>query len=477
MKKNILFSFLFSLFFWLIASSAFALTITKSGGWLETAYVEWTPVSGASSYTVTYTGGGFTNKAIDSELIREYSSAGHWRADVLGLAAGTYSITVTGGGESATVSGITVSAHDRSGFAHSSASFWGTASGAYNENGTLKSDAKVIYVTATNGAATNSYTLTRPDGSSATYTGIANALLSAYQKAGTSAQPLAVRIIGKVTNAQIGVGTGTDALLQIKGKTDSTTLCEVTIEGVGNDATAYGWGIKIVKCGNVEVRNLGIMGFGDDGTQVQDGNYNIWVHNNDYFYGTEGSASDQVKGDGSLDSKESGYCTYSYNHFWDSGKCNLLGMHDPVRKYLSYHHNWYDHSDSRHPRARVHWAHVYNNYYDGVAEYGAGAAECSNLFCEGNYFLNTDRPMVISMQGNGGTTFSEEDGGMIKSWNNTMINCTRYIPYSTSDGVDFDYYDASSRTETVPSSVTAKQGACTFTNLTLSDLNATADDP
>lgn len=476
MKKSLSVFIILLLLEFLGGASVFALTITKSGGWLETAYVEWSPVSGATSYTVTYTGGGKTNQQIDTELIRNYSTAGHWRADVLGLKAGTYSITVTGGGQSATVSNIVVKAHDRSGFAHSSQSTWGTASGAYNEDGTLKSTAKVIYVTATNSASTTSYTLTRPDGSTGTYTGIADALLNAFQKAGTSGQPLAVRIIGKVTNDQVGVGTGTDALLQIKGKTDTTTFCQVTIEGVGNDATAYGWGVKVVKCGDVEVRNLGVMMFGDDGTQIQDGNKNIWVHNCDYFYGAIGSAADQVKGDGSLDSKESSYCTYSYNHFWDAGKCNLLGMHDPERGYLTYHHNWYDHSDSRHPRARVHWAHVYNNYYDGVAEYGAGATECANLFCEGNYFKNTNRPMVISMQGNGGDTFSGETGGMIKSFNNTFDNCTNYIPYSTNN-TNFDFYDASSRTETVPSSVAAVLGGCTFTNLTITTLNATADDP
>lgn len=477
MTKKALHYFLLSLALWLCASNLLALTITKSGGWLETAYVQWSPVGSTSAYTVTYTGGGFTNKAIDAELIRQYAAAGYWRADLLGLKAGTYSITVTGGGESATVNNVVVRAHDRSGLAHSPISKWGTASGAYNEDGTLITGAKVIYITASNNSDTQSYTLIRPDGSTATYTGIAAALLNAYQKAGTAAQPLAVRVIGKVTNAQIGVGTGTSSLLELKGKTDSTTLCKITIEGVGNDATAYGWGIKVVKCGNVEVRNLGIMGFGDDGTQIQDGNYNVWVHNCDYFYGAVGAAADQVKGDGSLDSKESGYCTYSYNHFWDSGKCNLLGMHDPIRKFLTYHHNWYDHSDSRHPRARVHWAHVYNNYYDGISGYGAGAAECSNLFCEGNYFKNTNQPMVISMQGNGGTTFSNEDGGMIKSWNNTLDNCTDTIPYSTSDHIDFDYYDATSRTEAVPATVKAKQGACIFTNINLADLNATPVAP
>ena len=49
-------------------------TITQATGWLETAYVKWNPVNGAESYRVYYTGGGFTNKIIDNQLIRNYGS-------------------------------------------------------------------------------------------------------------------------------------------------------------------------------------------------------------------------------------------------------------------------------------------------------------------------------------------------------------------------------------------------------------------
>ena len=88
---------------------------------------------------------------------------------------------------------------------------------------------------------------------------------------------------------------------------------------------------------------------------------------------------DQVKGDGSIDIKSrSDYITSSYNHFWDSGKACVAGgvwesknPDDPEAKVnITYHHNWFDHSDSRHPRCVAGNTHVYNNYYDGVAKYG-----------------------------------------------------------------------------------------------------------
>lgn len=93
-----------------------------------------------------------------------------------------------------------------------------------------------------------------------------------------------------------------------------------------------------------------------------------------YFYGSPGSASDQNKGDGSLDLKDNcQYATFSYNHFWDAGKASLCGMTgESGENWISYHHNWFDHSDSRHPRVRVMSVHVYNNFYDGISKYGVG---------------------------------------------------------------------------------------------------------
>ena len=83
----------------------------------------------------------------------------------------------------------------------------------------------------------------------------------------------------------------------------------------------------------------------------------------DFFYGGTGSASDQAKGDGTVDIKgKSSEITVSYNHFWDSGKSSLGGMKSETTSCkLTYHHNWFDHSDSRHPRIRTMSFHIYNN--------------------------------------------------------------------------------------------------------------------
>jgi pectate lyase len=195
------------------------------------------------------------------------------------------------------------------------------------------------------------------------------------------------------------------------------------------------------------------------------------VHNCDLFYGHAGSDGDQAKGDGAMDSKGSKYVTISYNHFWDTGKSNLLGLSEKttVDYYITYHHNWYDHSDSRHPRVRYYSAHVYNNYYDGISKYGVGSTMGSSVFVENNFFRNCKYPMLISMQGsdiiNGTGTFSSEDGGIIKAFNNTMSGQARFVPYhAVNYPVEFDAYVASARDEIVSSTIKSKKGGNSYNN-------------
>ena len=278
----------------------------------------------------------------------------------------------------------------------------------------------------------------------------------------------------------------------------SRVSCGITFEGIGKDATIDGFGIRVKNASNVEVRNLAFMNCdsseGDDCGLQQD-NDHIWVHNCDFFYGGPGGDSDQAKGDGALDCKKSKYVSFAYNHFWDTGKSNLLGLSEGTTSglFITYHHNWYDHSDSRHPRVRYYTCHVYNNYYDGNSKYGCGAAFQSNAFVEGNYFRDCKYPMLSSMQGSdiyasattadlkNNPTFSKEAGGSVKSFGNTMVGNYTYIPYGcstyvnkgsniafdladTTSNVNFDAYEASTRSETVPSTVVARDGGASYNN-------------
>ena len=471
-----------------------SVTITKSSGWLESAFVEWTPVAGADSYNVYYTGGVETNKKIDEQLIRSYGS--YFRADIPGIAAGTYTITVKPvtanvEGTGTTTSSLTVLAQDRNGFAFEG----GRIPGAYNLNGTLKNNAVILYITQNTKNTIEFSVITSSNGTTKTnYIGLQN-ILDGFKK-GLDTRPLAIRLIGNITDLastfQLADG-GTymyngDVVIENKKNASSS----ITMEGIGNDAVVNGWGIRIKNASNVEIRNLGFMlTNADEGDNIglQQDNDHIWVHNCDMFYGAAGGDADQAKGDGALDAKRSAYITFSYNHFWDSGKCNLLGLSEGITTpglYITYHHNWYDHSDSRHPRVRYYSAHIYNNYYDGNSKYGSGSTLGSSLFMEANFFRNCKYPMLTSEQGTdvfGGAegTFSGEAGGTIKAFNNVMSGQTRYVVYdAVTNPIEFDAIEVADKSLPISNSIKSKLGANVYNNF---DVNPaimytyTADSP
>jgi pectate lyase len=322
--------------------------------------------------------------------------------------------------------------------------------GAYNSDGTLKANAQVLYVTED-----TKKTVTMVINGT-TYTGVANIT----QQAKKASVPICIRIIGTVTLD--GLSSSDMSSAYALGVKEASN---VTIEGIGEDATLYGVGLAAFKCNSVEFRNLGLMlwGGGKDGDGITlKQSVNVWIHNNDIFYGEAGSDSDQAKGDGSMDLKDnSQYVTISYNHFWDSGKMSLCGMKsESGENWITYHHNWFDHSDSRHPRIRTMSVHVYNNYYDGNSKYGVGTTLGSSAFVEANYFRNCKYPMLISLQGSdilAEGVFSGEAGGMIKSYGNYIEGAKSYITYQE-DSTSFDAYEATTRDEQVPSTVTNSSG-------------------
>jgi len=380
-------------------------------------------------------------------------------------------VPVTGGqeGEAASTQNITVAAHDRTGFAFAD----GRVPGAYKADGTPKPNAVVLYITEN---TKNTVSIEVTGANANPCVGI-QTILDGFKK-GRDNRPLIVRFVGRITDPAYLLNG------DIVVENNNNAASYITLEGIGNDAVADGWGIRVKNASNVEVRNLGTMNCdSDEGDNIslQQSNEYIWVHHCDFFYGKPGGDADQAKGDGALDSKTSGFVTFAYNHFWDTGKSNLLGNGTEEPRYLSYHHNWYDHSDSRHPRVRSHHVHVFNNYYDGVAKYGVGSTNASSVFVEANYFRNCGYPMLISMQGsdvwsssknaNDYTTmptFSKENGGVIKSYNNYMTGQKRFVAWGNTafpnSTVDFDAYVVNSAAETVPATVTAYKGGSSYSN-------------
>lgn len=463
----------------LIVQNSSSVEIVNGTGDLETSYVTWKAAAGAEWYNVYVKASTATTYTkLDTALVRQYSD--YYRADAVGLKAGTYSMKVVPTdanknelGNYTEINGIQVAAHDRSGYGF----VGGTSSGAYNEDGTLKSNAVVLYITEETKNTVSLDVVTSSKGTTTNYVGLQN-ILDGIKK-GYDSTPVCIRLIGNITDLSYMLAG--DIVIDENSKTGANGI---TFEGIGDDATANGWGLRIKNATNVEVRNLGFMNCDSsegDCLGLQQGNNHVWVHNCDFFYGNAGSDADQVKGDGALDTKTSTYVTHSYNRFYDTGKSNLQGMKsESTSNYITYHHNWYDHSDSRHPRIRTCTVHVYNNYFDGIAKYGVGVTMKASAFVENNYFRSTStlKPMLSSMQGTdivNGTangTFSGEDGGIIKSFGNvydvsnggTLKLMTYQQGGYNGNANDSDCYEASSRDEQVPSEYKALQGGVSYSN-------------
>ncbi len=422
------------------------------GGWNEFLYAEWYDsnpdstsvkvgykLSSDSSYTYL-SGDDYTY------LIREDSqTSGLARVDIPGLEAGTYDIEITDSQENTfSYSGITVYENDRSGYAHwtsgGGAGGYTDGVGAYNDDGTLKDNAVVIYVTED---TKNSVQLTY---SGTTVTGIGNILNSKGASSTSSGEsntnggilktlaandiPLVVRIVGEVVagdsntsddppdenidgltayNSSDYGGTSNDngmmAIMQ--------NAKNITIEGIGDDASVNGWGFSFV-CGSsaykngygnsFELRNIYFVNypedaFGAEGTQS--GDYalsapveRVWVHNNTFGKGycKSPAESDKGDGDGSCDFKRGQYYTNSYNHYINCHKTNLVGIDDEaeVQFYVTFHHNYYESVYSRQPLAGSGNIHIYSTYFVGAGSTTVDTRYYNAAFLEENYYENCE---------------------------------------------------------------------------------------
>ena len=489
------------LFFFFTLSSHASVSIIDAQGWLETAWVKWQLPQGNSELRYNV----YVSEAdkdswtkLDDQLVRNYGTYG--RADAIGLKAGSYQLKVVqvidgneSAEETAVSSSLEVRAHDRTGFAHMNRDTEGIYEGvgAYRNDGTLKDNALILYVTANNAKTITQkfqYYASGKDDLYKSYTGIGR-IIEGYRKCwaqgnskGFTLPPLVVRIIGLLKNGDMDYLSG--AGLQIKGENKATEL-PITIEGVGSDATISGFGFAISQVTGVEIRNIGIMLYNDDGISVTSNGKHLWLHNNDIFYGSTGKDADQVKGDGAIDIKLSQYCTVSYTHFFDCGKCSLLDASAKSENWvdqLTYHHNWFDHTDQRNPRCRNgRMFHVYNNYFDGNALYGIGMACGSSTFAEANYFRNCQFPVLNSAQGSDKQMLVEkqianveisnkgylsgEKGGVTKWWNNIVKNARSLYTQNTAvKSYSFDVYEVESRDEVIPSSVKTFNGGTSYSN-------------
>ncbi len=179
--------------------------ISDYGGYREGAYIEFNLNSNvlAANYKVYYkktSESAYTS--VDSNLVRIGTSAG--RADIIALTPGTYEIKLEAGSVIEETVTVEVSADDRSGYAHFN---YTDGIGAYNNDGTLKANAVVVYVTD----ATKN-TVSAKIGNK-TYTGLVEIIKACTDKK----YALDIRIVGEIQTTQWNAkshGTGNTAARQ-----------------------------------------------------------------------------------------------------------------------------------------------------------------------------------------------------------------------------------------------------------------------
>lgn len=221
-------------------------------------------------------------------------------------------------------------------------------------------------------------------------------------------------------------------IIQVQGTINTTSKTNVTsdktIVGIGSDTKIVGFGFSVKNATNVIIKNLTInyvtKGSDNDGITI-DGSKYVWVdhctidsqmvidaaHDKAEYY-------DYV--DGACDIKNaSEYITVSWCVFKNNWKNMLISSSDSetgdkVIK-VTIHHNLFDNVASRNPSIRFGTAHIFNNYYRNIYEYGIASRMGANVLIENNCFDNVPLPIT--------TLYSSPKPGYVNLKGNIFVNC------------------------------------------------------
>lgn len=198
-------------------------------------------------------------------------------------------------------------------------------------------------------------------------------------------------------------------ILQINGRISASSSmvltikngANITIEGVGKTGELQNIGLNIRDYTNVIVRNLTIheVLYPNDALTLDNVQHG-WVDRCE-LYSKIGSGVTVDTYDGLLDIKKgSSYITISWNYLHHHMKCSLIGHSDNTGQQeedskirVTYHHNWFSHTDGRNPSLRFGAAHLFNNYFEEITDYGVAARDGAHVKAENNVWFNVKLPM------------------------------------------------------------------------------------
>ncbi|CAL9380868.1 pectate lyase family protein [Nocardiopsis dassonvillei] len=232
--------------------------------------------------------------------------------------------------------------------------------------------------------------------------------------------------------------------VEVTGAIDLDGTVEVgsdkTLVGVEGGAELTGGRLVVDGASNVILSNLRVEA---DGTavSVRGGAHHVWVDGSTFSGG----------GDDPLVSVTGGadHVTLSWNHFADAESALAVGggEEEPGALRVTVHHNYFDGTAGRHPRARfADHVHVFNNYFRANEEYGVESADDSNVLVEGNYFEGTRLSVATS----------EEEPGNVVTRDNLLVDSAQ--PDLLGEVADPPYAYEMDDTARVPDVVSAEAG-------------------
>lgn len=230
------------------------------------------------------------------------------------------------------------------------------------------------------------------------------------------------------------VTSSTPQTVQVSGSIALSGMIKVasdkTIVGTGSNATITGGGLDLSGVKNVIVQNVNFKNWDDDAINVQSSSTNIWIDHNSFSNGKDGTVD--IK-------RASDYVTVSWNHFFDHDKTCLLGhsdgngSEDEGHLRVTYHHNWFDGTEQRHPRVRFgNPVHVYNNYYSNISGYGVASTEGAGVLVESNYFENVEDSFHLGEADSGPGTLVAKNNKLVNSGSGQASGSVATVPYSYS---------------------------------------------
>ncbi|MEI6946993.1 CBM35 domain-containing protein [Paraflavisolibacter sp. H34] len=202
----------------------------------------------------------------------------------------------------------------------------------------------------------------------------------------------------------------TPQVVYISGKISAPSSTVVTIKnganvsvlGLGSTAELQNVGLNFRDYKNVIVRNLKIheVFYPNDGLTIDECQH-VWVDHCE-FHSIIGPGIGVDTYDGLMDIKNgSRYVTVSWSYFHHHMKTVLIGHTDNAgaaatdsQIRVTFHHNFFEHTDGRNPSLRWGAVHMFNNYLKDIDDYGLAARQGAHALIENNVYENVKLPLA-----------------------------------------------------------------------------------